>query len=93
MERRIISPELENDELHGEGPFYICSNCGQLISKESYQTSQYCPNCEFAPHVFYGMRWLAVSLETAKWWFNNTSEWMKTIEDIGIKDLAILKAS
>lgn len=92
MSRRIISPELENDELGGEGPFYICSNCGQVISRDSFFKSQYCPNCEFAPHIF-NMRWLAISLETARWWFSNTDGWMKTTEDIGIEDLEILKES
>ena len=78
----LISPELENDELKGDGPFYICNFCGQLLTKERFNTSTVCPNCEFPT---FASKWYAVSLPTALWWYHNTNKWLK--EEVGFENI------
>jgi hypothetical protein len=78
----LISPVLENDELKGEGPFYICDNCGQLLAKERYNTSKVCPNCEFPT---FASKWYAVKLTTALWWYHNTDKWLK--KEVGFEEI------
>lgn len=68
----VIAPELDNIELKGEGNFYLCPFCSQVITKEKRESYLVCPNCETPIYKF-----LAIKDTTAKWWYHNTKGWFK----------------
>lgn len=78
----MIAPELEDDELKHDGPFFICANCGQLLTKERYNKSEVCPNCEMST---LGDKFYAVKTLTALWWYCHTENWL--IEEVGFEDI------